>query len=372
MQYFNVVTKIKKTLTNYIRFLLIIIFVMIVFVIYHGGNNRYGIESMENGKDKLKEYVSKKLEKKEEHIFPFRYFKDENSTILPIVAVTGFFRGDDAKKLYQEYLDNGIFVFGITAYKSFPKKILHESEDAFHLKDDFDYVKNIPYWLCCFRSPENYGFTDENIIEDISESDLYDIDTEPEKKKKYDFIYICNKDGDNCPKDGWNSINRNFKLAKECFPILLNDYKLKGLIVGRVGCGLEEEYGDKIEVTDFLDWYVLQDKMRESTFLFLPNVQDASPRVIAECLVKGVPVLMNKKILCGSKYVTNETGEFFTDKNNLRPALDSLLNRINTIDTKKWWMNNYGVKNTSVKIRNFLYPACPDVLENVKEVTFLL
>jgi hypothetical protein len=28
---------------------------------------------------------------------------------------------------------------------------------------------------------------------------------------------------------------------------MINDFKLKGLIVGRIECGLEEKYGDKIK-----------------------------------------------------------------------------------------------------------------------------
>jgi len=373
MQYSNLITNFKKVIHNNRVFS--VLFFIILFLIALYFNMRF--LPIKPGKEGMKskvspDYISEKLTDKEQRMFPFRYFQDENSNTLPIVAVTGFFRDEKAKQLYYEYVKNGITVFGITAYKSFPKKIEQESEDSFHVTDDFDYTKNIKYWLCCFRKPSKYGFNYDNVIQDISESDIYDIDDKPEVSKKYDFIYICNKDGDDCPAKGWNAINRNFKLARECFPILINDYKLKGLIVGRVGCGLEQQYGDKIEVTDFLDWHVLQEKMRESKFLFLPNVEDASPRVIAECITKGVPVLMNKSILCGSKYIEYETGEFFNDESDIRSALDSLIEKLDDIDPKKWWSENYGIKKTAKKIRNFLYPACKDVLEKVKEVTFIL
>jgi hypothetical protein len=85
---------------------------------------------------------------------------------------------------------------------------------------------------------------------------------------------------------------------------MCKEFGLKGLVVGREGCGLEKEYGDKLEVVGWLEWHVLQEKMRASKILFIPNVFDASPRVIAECLTKDVAVLMNRKILCGSKYIT--------------------------------------------------------------------
>jgi hypothetical protein len=331
------------------------------------GNNIY--TTKEGMKNKVSnEYIIANLKNNENHLFPYRYFQDEKDNVLPIVAVTGFFREDKAKELYYDYIKNGIFVFGITAYKSFPRKI--DKDDAYHLTDDFDYVKNIKNWLCCFRDPYHYGFTSENNYIDISESDMYDVDTTPDEKKEYDFIYICIKDDDTCPADGWNAINRNFKLAKECLPILIHEYNLKGLIVGRVGCGLEQEYGDRVEVVDFLDWFELQKKMKQSRFLFLPNIYDASPRVIAECLTKGVPVLMNQSILCGFKYMTYETGEFFVDVNDIRISLDSLLSKIEKINPKKWWSQHYGKSKTAKKIRDFLYPSCHEVLENVKEVLF--
>jgi hypothetical protein len=318
------------------------------------------------------EYVKTNLEDSSKRMFPFRYFQDENGETIPIVAVTGFFRENKAKELYYDYLKNGIPIIGITAYKTFPKKIMDQSEGEYETNDTFDYVGQIQNWMCCFRSPHKYGFTGWNNLADISESDFYDVDQEPEEPKKYDFIYVCNKDDDTCPINGWNAINRNFKLAKECFPIFINEYKLKGLIVGRVGCGLEQLYGDNVEITDFLDWHELQRKMRQSRFLFLPNVYDASPRVIAECITKGVPVLMNESILCGYKYISNETGEFFTDENNIRDSLNTILAKIGKISPKKWWSENYGVQRMGVKVRNFLYPFYPDLLENVEQMKFII
>ena len=371
MQYPNsIIQSIQKAF--YKNIIVIAIFFFIISLLIGIYYNKQWLEPMQQQRRVSQEYITTHLKDSQKHMFPFRYFQDENSNVLPIVAVSAFFREDKAKELYYDYVKNGVTIFGITAYKSFPRKIQDGTDDEYHLQDDFDYVKNIRDWLCCFRNPVQYGFTTQNNYIDISESDLYDIDETPEVPKKYDFIYICNKDSDNCPLNGWNAINRNFKLAKECLPILINEYNLKGLIVGRVGCGLEQQYGNKIEVTDWLDWHKLQEKMKESRFLFVPNVFDASPRVIAECITKGLPVLMNQSILCGSKYVSYETGELFLDENNIRISIDSLLMKMDEINPKKWWTENYGVSRTAKKIRNFLYPICPDVLENVKEVKFIL
>ena len=304
--------------------------------------------------------------------FPFRYLQDENNNILPIVAITSFFRDDFSKELYYKYIKNGIKAIGITAYKSFPKPILHDSEDKYHLTDDFNYLKNIKNWLCCFNKKKEYGFTDEHNIIDMSESDWYDIDTEPVQEKKYDFIYICNKDDDKCSLDGWNAINRNFELALKCFPIMFNKYKLKGLIIGRVHCGLEQIYGDQIEVTDFLPWDELQEKMKQSKFLFVPNIHDASPRVVSECLIKNVPVLMNKNILCGSKYINDETGVLFESENDIDKSLETIISKLDKFDVKTWWQQNYGRDNSAIKLRNYLYDIYPEKLKDVNKVFFVL
>ena len=306
--------------------------------------------------------------------FPYRYFKDENNNVLPIVALTAFFRSDTDKQLFYQYINADIKVIGITAYKTFPLKIRDDSEDKYHLSDNFNYVDNIKLWLTCMKNLDLYNFDlNKNIVMDMSESDFYDIDNINISDKIYDFIYVCNKDADNCPKNGWNAINRNYDLALKCFPIMINEYKLKGLCVGRIGCDLSM-YPDNIITTDFLPYHELQKKMSESKFLFLPNIYDASPRVIAECLIKDVPILMNKNIICGFKYINNETGEFFIDENNIRNGLDNIISKINNnlYSPKKWWNNNYGFDKMSKKLRDFLYLEYPDILENVKNVSLVI
>jgi hypothetical protein len=310
---------------------------------------------------------------KSQQKFPYRFLKDENNNIIPIVALTAFFRNDEDKKLYYSYLNADIKVIGVTAYKTFPIKIRDVAEDTYHIKDDFNYIDNIKVWLACVKNLELYNFDQiKNITIDISESDFYNTDYTI-RNKIYDFIYICNKDKDSneCSMNGWNAINRNYELALKCFPIMINEYKLKGLCVGRIGCDLSQ-FGDNITITDFLPYNELQEKMRESKFLFLPNIYDASPRVVGESLTKGLPVLMNQNIICGFKYITKETGEYFIDEHNIRNALDNLIYKLsnNLYTTRKWWEKNYGIEKTSKKLRNFLYLQYPEILENITQVSF--
>jgi len=346
-----------------------IIIIIIIYIIFNNVYNACNIETLENTNNFENMEITELLDTPNRK-FPYRYFRDENNNTLPIVSVTGFFRSDEDKKLYNIYKNKNIKIIGVTAYKSFPNKITDESEDKYHLNDDFDYTNNINEWLSCLNKLNSNNLNKKHTI-DISESDFYDADFTV-SEKKYDFIYICNKDSDDCPLNGWNAINRNFNLALKCFPIMFNEFNLKGLIVGRVGCNLEELYKNNIEVTDWLDYYVLQEKMRQSKFLFVPNIYDASPRVVTEAICKDVPILINQNIICGTKYINYHTGELFIDENNIRNALHNLLGKLDKISPRNWWITNYGSDSTSRKLRDFLYKHYPDILENVKKVYFII
>ena len=176
-------------ITNKLNSLIILLILLcLFFIICRKNNNNY--EAFTNSNPELNNYIQS-FSIKENRMFPFRYFTDVNNNVLPFVAVTGFFRGEDAKNKYYEYINNGIYVFGITAYKSFPnKEMLDESEGEYEKKDDFDYTGNIKNWLCCFKDKEKYGFTENNNIIDISESDFYNSETETNVEKLYDYIYI--------------------------------------------------------------------------------------------------------------------------------------------------------------------------------------
>lgn len=306
--------------------------------------------------------------------FPFRFLKDENNNTLPIVAVSGFFRCEDDKQRFKLLQNDGIEIIGITAYRDFPNKINDIAEDKFHLTDDFDYTNSIKVWLYCMKDFNRYGLNEsQHALLNISESDFYtapdQIDNTP---KKYDFIYVCLKDNDTCPLNGWQAIVRNFDLALKCFPILFTNFNLKALIVGRVGCGLENLYPNNVEITDFLPYHELQQKMKESRFLFVPNISDASPRVIAECLIKNVPILINQNILCGFKYINEQTGVFFNNEHDISQAINLLLTKLPEMTPQKWWLDNHSHKKNSILLRNFLYTQYPHLLENIKEVSLIV
>jgi hypothetical protein len=321
------------------------------------------------------EYLKKLKSDKDKGVFPFRFLQDEKGNILPIVVLVAFFRKKEDRDLFEEYEKNGVKIVGVTAYKTFPKPIADSTADSTSMTDNLDYVGRVKNWLCCFKNPEQYGFTEKNNLIEISESDFYDADEETSSpEKKYDIIYSCLKDdkNDNCSLTGWNAVNRNYKLALECLPIIVNEYNMKILIVGRSGCGLEEKYGSNVETTDFLPYHEFQQKIKESRFLFVPNIYDASPRVVPEAIIKDVPVLMNRNIVCGSKYINYNTGEFFTDEQDVRVAIRNLIAKENIISPRKWWRENYTKKISGKKFRDFLNQQYPDLMTHVKEVYYFL
>jgi hypothetical protein len=318
----------------------------------------------------LHEYF--KTTKNKESLFPFRPLCNEKREIIPVVALTAFFRTDVDRQRYRDYIASGTKVLGYTSYKTFPKPIQDGTGDDDSVGDPFDYTSEIKNWVVCFKDPRAYGFTDKNTLLEMSESDFRDVAPHT-TEKKYDFVYVCLQDDDNsCPLNGWNAVNRNFNLALKCFPIMVNKFHLKILVIGRLNCGLEEMYGDSVHVVGFLPWHEFQEKLRESRYLFVPNVYDASPRVVTEAISQDIPVLMNRNIVCGSKYITHETGELFTDENDIDYHLNSMLSR--KMHAQEWWEQNYSNKASGVKFRNFLSEVYPDVpeVQDAKEVYFLL
>jgi len=300
------------------------------------------------------------------HSSPFRKLCDENRNIIPVMALTSFLWTPDDINTYNEYIANGVKVIGYTSYKTFPKVISDSTQDNQTMDVKFDYTGKIKNWVACFKNLEDYGFTDFNNILEMSESDFKDPEDFSPKEKKYDFIYSCLEDDkETCPLNAWNAVNRNFNLALKCFPIMVDEFNLKILVVGRLNCGLEKF--KNIEVVNMLPYHEFQDRLKESKYLFVPNIYDASPRVITEAISKDIPVLMNRHIICGSKYINYNTGEFFTDEHDIRYHLKKLLDK--KISPKKWWKENYSKSKSGVKFKNFLDKCYPGLI-NSKEVQF--
>lgn len=293
--------------------------------------------------------------------FPFKNLLDKDGKKLNIILISAPFRGEEHEKLYLEYKKAGLLFMGISSYSEFPGKLSNPFEDRFHEKKNHDYQAMVRTWLHCFRDPDMYLNSDMPKLL-MSESDLKKCPGKPDdnQKKEYDFIYICLKDNDKCTP-GWQSHNRNWELAKKCLVIMCQKFNLKGLIVGREGCDFTNTCKNIVKVVPFLKYHEFQNEIKKAKFIFVPNVSDASPRVMTESLCYNLRLLVNYNLVGGWKYVVPETGEFFTSENDIEASIQKLLDNYDNYEPRKWFLENYGREKSGKQLAEFITQHYPDV-----------
>lgn len=96
--------------------------------------------------------------------------------------------------------------------------------------------------------------------------------------------------------------------------------------------------------------------MRQSKFLFVPQVHDASPRVTTQALALDVPLLMNRNIIGGWKYVNEKTGEFFNDLSDFQESLTKILSKADRheYEPRRWVSANAGDQISGLKLKKFI------------------
>ena len=265
-----------------------------------------------------------------------------------------------AMETYKKYKDKLLFL-GITSYLEFPGVISNPFDvfnDPKHETWNFDYSNEMKGWLYSFRNPEMYIKGNKPKIL-LSESDFADhsiIKPDPSVDKIYDFIYICpktNKDSDNCDVD-WTSYNKNWQGTLEFLEIMCREFGLRGLLVGRKNCELPNICNNMMKTTHFLKWKTLLKRYKQSRFLFVPNIYDASPRVITEALCSDIPIFVNNNILGGWKYVTPETGMGFSNVDDFSFKLHNFLNEMRNYSPRKHFIENYGILNSGRVLLEFI------------------
>lgn len=95
-------------------------------------------------------------------------------------------------------------------------------------------------------------------------------------------------------------------------------------IISKIGCPSRQSHLQKpvlYVLCDMIQYTYLRRCGRSlRRVLFAPNIHDASPRVLVEGLSLNVPILVNRHILGGWKYVNNQTGSFFDSEDNVVEA----------------------------------------------------
>tara|TARA_B100000700_G_scaffold171465_1_gene189424 strand:- start:17 stop:1141 length:1125 start_codon:yes stop_codon:yes gene_type:complete len=302
---------------------------------------------------------------------PFVNLYDDKGKKINVICVSHpFTRNTGTNGSYEQYVEwkaKGIHFIGISSYSEFPALVTNP-HDSLSNKDmdawkKYDYMELCEAWLHCFRHPDKY-ITAPIPKALISESDFTSKKHQPDPniKKEYDFIYVCLKDNDKC-EAGWQSYIRNWELAKKCLEVMCSKFKLKGLLVGRVNCDLPESCHTGMEIKDFMPQNEFFEQYKKSKFVFVPNIVDASPRVLTEALCYNLPCLVNYNILGGWKYVNEHTGEFFHNEEDFEQSLRKLLNNLDNYTPSKYFRENYGKHTTGVELKDFL-------CENLKDINF--
>ena len=299
--------------------------------------------------------------------FPFKNINDgETREKLPIIAISAPFRTVEDEENYAKYKKKGLRFLGISSYMEFPEKLSNPFEDRFHEERNHDYLSMVSSWVHCFRNPSLKLLNSGLPIHFNSEADMKNIkDYTPDTtiKKEYDFIYLCLNDSETECKPGWQSYNRNWDLAKKCLVVMCRDYQLKVLIIGRKECEFTDFCKGIVKVIpDLLPFVEFQKELQKCRFLFVPNIADASPRVITECMCYNIPVLVNYNILGGwHNVIPYKTGEFFTDENNVSAALDKLLTNYKDYQPREWFIQNRGLENSGAEFADFLKKSYPQI-----------
>ena len=264
-----------------------------------------------------------------------------------------------------DYVNQGIKFVGCSSNLSFPRKC-DSKYGKCHIEENIlingkkveEYVLG---WLHCFKNADEYIYGNIPRLL-ISESDFtpeYIRSNNKNNTKIYDYITIQPRDSNSCDFGWWHHY-KNWPLAHKCIKVFTDELGLKGLIVGRKDCPVSVDNINLVTVTGKINYWKLLDYMRQTKFILLPNLEEASPRVLTEALAVNVPIFLYDNILCGWKYLNDNTGIGFNE-NNIKIQAEELLKNISIgkYSPEKYYRENYGVKNSGKQLKNFLKQINP-------------
>ena len=130
-----------------------------------------------------------------------------------------------------------------------------------------------------------------------------------------------------------------------------------------------------MELTDFMEYHTFIKTYNQSRFIFVPNIADASPRVLTEAICINLPALVNYNILGGWKYIDDKTGELFVDENDFEGIFEKFMRKLNNNEytPRDQFIKNFGTPNAGPKLLDFVCDCIPEKNLNFKksEVKYL-
>ena len=281
------------------------------------------------------------------------YIVDEDLRDTGFAVVRGRLRTAEHFQLFADVAGDHRII-GMTCHGVFPMIGLGEGNlpDGAGVIEgrNASYVRPAIGWAHCFRDPDRYLPKDVPRIL-FSNSDNMDPDRvwrtasrSGPLRKLWDFFYTC-------LPDEANVVRKNWDLAKRCVLRFAEELGLRGLLVGLDGVSDVPQH-PRLQVCPQLDWPMFLRCLAESRVAFFPNTWDPSPRVMAEALCLDVPILVNRDILGGWKYVTSDTGRFFDAERDAVAAMAEL--RSASLGPRQWFCRHFGRANAGPRLAGFI------------------
>ncbi|MBG0794479.1 glycosyltransferase [Methylocystis sp. H62] len=279
--------------------------------------------------------------------WPFEAVLDARGEEIGWIAIHGPVLASAQQEQFAELRRKRARFLGVTSYLDFPR---HDP------RDPLDYEGLCEAWCHCFRDPNAY-FTYSAPRALISVSDFTDWlllrrragSIAPESlPAEFDYVYVGGV-------DPWRKGVKNWALAARCVPMIYNRLGLRALVIGEADEVFLQQPG--VSFVQALPWESLLAAIAGSRFLLAPNRSDPSPRVLAEALCLDVPVVVDRAILGGWKYVNRFTGRFFDGEENvLDAARDCAEGRVRP---DGWFRSQFGPELSGRRLATLLRSVDP-------------
>jgi hypothetical protein len=273
--------------------------------------------------------------------WPFEVIRHRDGRESGWIALHGPVVTPQQHEQFAQLRRSGARFVGITSYLDFPR-----TDPC----DRLDYEAVCEAWCHCFREPDRY-FTAQTPRALISTSDFADwiwIERCAQHGKPigtYDVVYV------GALSAAQRSI-KNWTLASRGLPALYQALGLRAVVFGCADAVFPPQPG--ITFCDRVDWPVLLATLAHARLVFVPNALDPSPRVITEALCLNKPVLMQRHILGGWKYVNRYTGAFFDDEYDVVMAATEAL--ATPVAPRDWFRTNFGPEHAGRRLAAMMRP----------------
>jgi glycosyltransferase involved in cell wall biosynthesis len=261
--------------------------------------------------------------------WPFMFVVEANGHGTDWVVLHAPIQSGSRKALFADYRRRGLRFLGMTSFMAYPRP----DDD-----DPLDYDAVCEAWCHCFTDPA--ALLPGNVPRTpLALSDFTDpasvsrarLSAHLEDVPSFDFLYV----GDDRP---WKMAAKNWPLALACLPELCDRQRLRGLLIGVPPSSVPRH--PRITVWPWLPRPLFLRVLARSGCLFVPNELDASPRVLAEALCLEVPIVVNRGLIGGRRYVTPQTGVLFSGVADVAPAVTAGLS--GTFGPREWFCSHSG------------------------------